>query len=134
MHYFLECQEGFVWVENTSFIDEITYIRFVNNSNTILEVFNKFLPAEKDCFNNYFINQYWGEIIISENTLNTLRFLILPPDWELNTVEFTFIKAVETLNLTFCIYDEGGVLLETTESVLLKSNVAVDELPICSLD
>ena len=69
-----------------------------------------------------------------ENTVNTLSFLILPPDWELNTVEFTFIKNVETLNLTFCIYNEGGVLLDITESVLTKSNVDVDDLPICNLD
>jgi len=131
---FLECQEGSVWFDNNSYTDEITYIRFINNSNTILEVFNKFLPAEKDCFNNYNINEYWGEINIVENTVNTLSFLILPPDWELNTVEFTFIKNVETLHLTFCIYNESGALLDTTESILTKSNVAVDNLPICNSD
>ena len=131
---FLECHKGTVWIDNTSFKDEITYIRFINNSNTILEVFNKFLPTKKDCFYNYYINQSWGEIDIIENTVNTLRFLILPPDWELNTVAFTFKKTVETLNLTFCIYDENGILLETTESVLIKSNVDVDKLPICNLD
>ena len=61
-----------------------------------------------------------------------MKFLISPPDCELNTVEFTFIKSDETLNLTFCIYDEYGNLLEATESVLIKSNVNVDELPICN--
>ena len=131
---FLECQEGTVWFDNNSYTDEITYIRFINNSNTILEIFNKFLPAKRNCFNNYFINRSWGEINIVENTENTLIFLILPTDWELNTVEFTFIRTVETLNLTFCIYDEGGILLETTESILIKSNADVDDLPICNLD
>ena len=128
---FLECQEGAVWIDNGSYTDEIAYIRFVNNENSVLEVFNKFLPQKRDCFNNYYISQTWGEINIVENTVNKIEFVILPPEWELNTVEFTFIESDENLNLTFCIYDEEGNLLEATESVLIKSTVNVDELPLC---
>ncbi len=102
--------------------------------NILLEVFNKFIPAKRECYSNHYISQYWGEINIIENTINKMKFIILPPDWELNTVEFTFIKLGETLNLTFCIYDEYDILISSTKSVLIKSNKDVDEFPICNLD
>ena len=95
-----------------------------------MKVYNKFIPANRECFNNYFISQFWGEIKIIENTVNKIEFIILPPDWELNTVEFTFIKLNEKLNLAFNVYDEYGNLIEATESILIKSNVNVDQLPI----
>jgi len=130
LNTFLEFHEGSVWIDSKSFTDEITYIRFINNVNTILEVYNKFIPANRECFNNYYISQFWGEIKIIENTVNKIEFIILPPDWELNTVEFTFIKLNEKLNLAFNVYDEYGNLIEATESILIKSNVNVDQLPI----
>jgi len=129
---FLECQEGNVWIDDGSYADEITYIRFVNNEKKVLEVFNMFLPQKRDCFNNHYISEGWGELKIVENNVNKIEFIILPPDYELNTVEFIFNKSTESLKLTFNIYDEYGSLIKTTESVMIKSNVDVDELTICS--
>ncbi|SNR63006.1 hypothetical protein SAMN04488111_2161 [Lutibacter flavus] len=102
--------------------------------NILLEVFNKFMTAKRECYSNHYISQFWGKINIVENTMNNLEFTILPPDWELNTVEFTFIKSDKTLNLTFCIYDEYDSLILSTESVLIKSIVDVNEFSICNVD
>lgn len=128
---FLECQEGTVWKDNSSSTDEIVYIRFINNPIIIFEVFNQFIPNNKDCFTHYNISQGWGEINIIENTENKLDFVIFPPDWELNTVEFKLSKSEDTLHLSFNIYDEYGALIKSNPSILIKSIINVDELPSC---
>ena len=131
---FLDCNENTVWINQDSYTDEITYIRFINDVKILIDVFNKYIPAQMDCFNNFYICQSWGEISIVENTVNKLEFLIYPPIYELNTVEYIFTKSAEHLYLTFSIYDESGDLIEVTESILMKSDVVVDELPICNAE
>jgi len=128
----LECEEGNLWIDDSNYTDEITYIRFVNNEDLVLEIFYQFLPQKRECFHNYYISESWGEMNIAENTLNKIEFIILPPPTELNTVEFIFIKSNEILTLTFTIYDEYGSSIESTKSVLTRSNVNVNELPICN--
>lgn len=130
---FLELHDDTAWIDTSSYEDEITYLRFIDDPNKILQIYNKLIPSGRACYTCFYICEIWGELEIIENSEFNLKMRIHPPDWELNTTTYCFHKITNNeIELKFCIFDGNDVKFHESIMVLAASNTNLAALKICN--
>lgn len=131
---YLELYEGSTWeLDDVGGVPDLesipAYFRLVNNVNIILEGWYDVIEDELDCY--YYVNGInvdGGNMSLTENSETKLVIKITFGATETET--FTCTVQGDVLSIAY-LYEEDGEDPETYTIHFNKTNVNVDELPLC---